>query len=135
MTTTRTFQRRGLNYPDMATAAVVYLKTVIDPQVRVSVDLTGWRRPQPSVQIHQRSGQNVGIAEDSRLQVDVRAETMDEAYALADEVRARLMDFPFSNPAVIAASEYTGVQPLPDDDMKPRIMFVFDVRARGARAT
>lgn len=127
-----TLQPAGLVWPDAPTECCLYLQGKLDPGVRVAVDLTGWRRPQPSVQIHQRGGQVNGVFERARLQIDVRAETHDATRDLMDVVRAHLLLMAVQVSVVISSNQYVGPQSIPDPDRKPRLMLTWDVTTRGA---
>ena len=130
----RAMQPMALSYPDAAVLCVLNLKSHLDPSVRVSTDLTGWKRPQPSVHVTHRSSNNDGVVEWFRLQVDVRAELMDNVYALMDQVRALLAVLPLEDVNVAGVREYIGAQPVPDADQRPRLMLTVDVAVKGATA-
>jgi hypothetical protein len=126
-----TMQPMGLIWPDTPTEVVNYLKTVLDSEVKVAIDLTGWRRPQPAVQVHQRGGWTEGIRSNARLQVDIRHNTHDLTRDLMDLTKAHLLMLPVKVPGVLQSTEYVGPQAIPDNDRKPRLMLTWDVVTRG----
>lgn len=134
-----TMQPMPLRWPDTPTAVVLYLReefnTYIDRYeypVKVAIDLTGWRRPQPSVQVFQRGGWTKGIRSNARLQIDIRHNTHDLARDLMDLTKAMLLVMPVRVPTVLQSIEYVGAQAIPDNDRKPRLMMTWDVITRGA---
>lgn len=134
-----TMQPQALVWPDTPTATVLYLRDQLDIYhdryeypVKVAIDLTGWRRPQPSVQVHQRGGWTRGVMSNSRLQVDIRHNTHDLTRDLMDLTKAMLLVMPLHVPDVIRSVEYVGAQAIPDSDRKPRLMLTWDVITRGA---
>ena len=132
-------QPQALVWPNSPQEVVLYLRDEFDiyadryeMPTRVDVDLTGWRRPQPSVQVHQRGGWTRGWRSSARLQVDVRHNTLELTRDLMNLTKAFLLVMPLKVPNVLQSIEYVGAQAIPDSDRKPRLMLTWDVITRGA---
>jgi len=132
-------QPASLIWPDTPLEVVTYLGDEFDiysdrydQPVLVAIDLTGWRRPQPSVQVHQRGGWTRGVRSNARLQVDIRHNTYDLTRDLMNLTKMMLLAMPLRVPSVLQSIEYVGAQAIPDNDRKPRLMLTWDVVTRGA---
>lgn len=130
---TRPMQPVGLLFPDAASLTASYLQSMMPPGFRIATDLTDWHRPMEAIHVFYRSGENQGVVERARLQVDVRCNTQDRTYDVTNVMRSFLLELPLHHPEVVRVEEWTGPQAVPDADQKPRLMTVFDVFCKGAR--
>jgi hypothetical protein len=124
-------QPAGLMFSDIGSDVILYLRPHLDP-VRVAMDLRGWRRPSPIVQVVRSGGRLEGHVDTASLQVDVYHSSWDGAYDLAAAIRRWLGESPLHMAHVVSARESVGPQPVTDDDGQPRLNMVWNLTQQGA---
>jgi hypothetical protein len=127
-------QPAGLVFGDIGSDLVLFLRPHLAP-VKVAVDLRGWKRPDPIVQIVRSGGRAEGHVDVAAIQVDVYASTWDATYDLAAQVRSWLADSPLHISHIVMARESVGPQVVTDDDGKPRLNMLWNISQRGAART
>jgi hypothetical protein len=133
MTNAVPMQPVGITFPDVTSDVVLYLKPLLDPTVRVCINLTTWKRPQPCVQIHRTGGRAAGLIDNASLQIDVRATDWDMTHDLSAEVRAHLGMLPSALNDVVRVVEQTGPRWFPDADGGARFMWSVEVSVTGTQ--
>lgn len=127
----------GLVFPDAAGQVVVHLRSRLSPGIKVGIDLTGWSRPAPAVQVSRLGGARKGVFDDARIQVDVYAEDYDTCGDLMDTVRMAMAALPLHVGPVVRCVEVEAVRWLPDIDGEahPRMNADYLVTLQGAGQT
>ena len=121
-------------FPDVASEMVLRLRPMLAPDIKVAIDLTGWRRTQPSVQIARVGGKSVGLYDDALIQIDVRSPVYDDCTDLMNLVRAKTRTMPLIVDWVKSVRESSGVRWVPEpDDALPRMVTDFVVRCVGTQ--
>jgi len=130
------WQPAPILFPDVVALVADQLRLELPPEIKVGMDLSRWKRPQPSVQIQRMGGTSDGLHDEAWLQVDVRTSTHDSCLDLMNEVRMRMTVLPLRLEAIKRVRESGGLQWLADaDEGQPRMAMDFRVVCAGVAQT
>ena len=116
-----TWQPDVVEFPSAVDLAVLNLRPLL-PNARVCADLTGWKRPEPSVHLQRSGGKAKGVFDHVNVQVDVRDESLDKVTDLTKLTRKHLNSLALRLDGVKSVEEVRNVMWLPDEeDDQPRM--------------
>ena len=126
-----TWQPSEITFPDTLSLVVLHMRPLLAP-AKVATSLVGWKRPEPCVQFTRTGGSARGLFDAVDLQVDVRAETLDDTQAFTSLARKHLANLPNALDEVKMVAETGGVTWLPDpEDNQPRMTWTVAIRVMG----
>jgi hypothetical protein len=126
------FQTTALDWPEASVEVIVHLKSVFTPGVRITRDLRGWSRPEPSILVQMVDSKPGGVILTTRLRMEIRAESIDDMTDMLAELRKHMARTPLNVSDCTEAVEWMGARLMPDTDESEMIVVAFDVSFRGA---